>query len=128
MDPRGIQAGPLVLVIDDDDDLRKVLATVLGWFGCRTWSSADGGEVLDAPRLAQVRFALVDCHLATQDGRSLADRLAARGVSVMLMSGDCRVAHQAATRHPLLAKPFDMDAVRGLLERRDLYPPRETFV
>ncbi len=129
MESGGVQSsGPLVLIIDDDDDLRKVLAAMLAWFGYRTWSSADGGEALDMPGLAQVQFAFVDLHLAIQDGRALADRLADRGIPVMLMSGDRRVASGATTRHPFLPKPFDMDRVKSLLESHGVFPMNSALV
>jgi CheY-like chemotaxis protein len=118
--------GPVILVVDDDDDLRAMLTEVLAWLGCRVWSSADGGEVLETPGVSQVRLALIDWHLQHQDGCVLADRLAERGVSVTIMSGDGSTLR--GTRHPFLAKPFDLDRLQALLDAHGVYPMKREFV
>lgn len=119
-------SGPVILVVDDDDDLRAMLTEVLAWLGCRVWSSTDGGEVLEIPGLSQVRLALIDWHLDHQDGCALADRLAERGVDVTVMSGD----HSArlGIRHPFLAKPFDLDRLQALLDAHGVYPMKREVV
>ena len=113
--------GPRVLVVDDSDTSRRILATYLESLGCRGEQAADGPEALDL--LAEAAtigepfdLALLDYHICLDDGEPLAPRIRADSLLehtalVMLtpaaMHHDVRKARQAGFSAHLL-KPIKL--------------------
>ena len=123
--------GELVLVVDDDEELRKALARMLASLGFSVLTAANGEEALLVARGSSVRIdaALVDVVMPRLGGPELVDRLAARGLSpaVIYMTGydDPEHLHRVLNTQadtPLLHKPFTLHALvlvlRNLLDRR----------
>jgi two-component system OmpR family response regulator len=121
-------AGPRVLIVEDDPDLRDVLRRALAEDGFDPTSTATGAELLrcvesgPAPDLL-----IVDVGLPDADGRDVCQALRARGIHtpvLFLTARDAvsdRVAGFAAGGDDYLIKPFDLDELvarlRALLRR-----------
>ena len=101
---------PLVLVVDDDPDLRELLATYLGANGYRVCTVADGVALRDAlSRGTQPDVIVMDLMLPGEDGLSLTRHVKAHGAVPVLM---------------LSAKGEEMDRVIGLEVGADDYLPK----
>ena len=113
--------GRLVLLVDDDPEVRKIVRMQLSSLGCSVLEAEGGAEAADMlENVPAISLLLTDVVMpGDMDGRALA-RFARRfrpEVPVILMSGYIdRVA--ADTRDPtipLLAKPFDHEALLAVL-------------
>jgi CheY-like chemotaxis protein/two-component sensor histidine kinase len=123
--PGPAAAGALVLVVDDEPQVRSVTKRILEKAGHRVLAAEDGAAALALAREAPVQLALVD---ATMPGMSGAEVLAALaelrpGLPLVLMSGYAREEVRDAAQRAaagFLAKPFSPDdlrrAVRAALE------------
>lgn len=115
--------GTVVLLVEDDDAVRSVLARVLAREGFALLLAATAGEALrvfeKAPRAPEVL--VCDVILPDRPGTELAKALVRRrpGLPVLFMSGyghdELERRNEAALGHPLLPKPFTpSDLVRSV--------------
>lgn len=108
--------GRLVLVVDDDEDLREMIALVLGAHGYRTQEAVDGLDALEQI-VAGARPALVllDLRMPRMNGTEFLAALRARDTSipVVVITGDLGGARDAlaAGARTCVRKPIDMDAL-----------------
>jgi CheY-like chemotaxis protein len=105
-----------ILVVDDDDDVREVVAMLLEAYGFCVVTAVDGEDALqrisdtDRPSLV-----LLDLRMPVLDGRQLVDVLRAREpaseVPIVVMSGDRDARRTAAAigAAGCLTKPMDVD-------------------
>jgi len=108
-----------ILVVDDNDDARMLLADILGELGHDVRGAADGVQALEAIRAFPVELAILDIGLPGMDGYELAAQLqtALPGIRLIAVSGYGQPADRARShavgfdRH--LVKPIE---VRGLLD------------
>lgn len=109
-----------VLVVEDDDGIRTLLATILRLAGYEAISYADGDEALDQLRenAVPIHLLVTDVHLGLQmDGLELAQGLRAfyPSMRVLYISGvEDRVdmtAEVESGRASFLAKPFKPSAL-----------------
>jgi CheY-like chemotaxis protein len=128
-------AGPRILVVDDTEDLRVLLARVLQRLGARTEIAVHGRDALD--RVAEAEAAgrpfdavLLDMQMPVLDGYAAARALRARGSTLLVVamtahsSGEeiARCREAGCDRH--LAKPFNPDLLPLLIEElRARTPP-----
>ncbi len=114
-----------ILVVEDEPHMRDFLVDLLTAFGHRVESAVNGSEALTL--LTERSFALIltDLHMPEMDGEALYQKiaqtwphLASRVVFVTsgVPSGDLDV-FSGGTRVPILRKPFNLDALRQLVER-----------
>ena len=107
--------GELILVVDDQQDIRDLLATVLSDHGYRTLLAVDGDDALVVfKRHANAVAAVItDLNMPHVEGASLADllRQMRAEIPILFMSG----LHENAAKHgstpacskdPFLLKPF----------------------
>lgn len=114
-----------VLVIDDDDAVRNVVATVLHHHGCRVLAAAGGPEGLDvyARHHRELDLVLLDLTMPGMDGGKVFARLRATPshVPVVIMSGfrEEELASRFTDEAPptFLAKPFKADELMRALSR-----------
>lgn len=106
-------AGPLVLVVDDEPLVRNVIGRVLQGRGYRTLLASDGQEGLDlfARHGDDVRLLVLDWHLPGRSGQAtLAEFYLRRpGLRVVLVTGDHNADLDQNAREYvacLLFKPF----------------------
>lgn len=115
--PRG-----LVLVAEDDRDLRDIITSFLG---ARRWSVtalANGPETLELARRERFNVVVLDIRSPASLGMTVLQSLRASGstlpVIVITSFGDSFLAQRAtslgATR--VLEKPFDLDDLERLLD------------
>ena len=127
--------GALVLVVDDDTDIRETIGSVLEDAGYAVATAANGEEALrylrshDAPKLI-----LLDLMMPVMDGiefrtRQRQDPALAR-IPVVVISADADHAAAYAARHlaDFLVKPFKLAALLEIVSRHCVATPSETQV
>jgi len=120
-------APPSVLLVDDDEVVRRFMLRCLEGAGLRVLAAADAEQALELASAAEEPLGLLvtDIVLPRLDGSSLARRLRERwpGLRVLYTSGYGRGAPEPPGSAPsaMLAKPFTpaqlQEAVRSLLAR-----------
>ena len=84
--------GPLVLVVEDDDDVREMYEVKLATSGYRVASAANGVEAVDKARELHPHVILMDLTLPTLDGwsagRQLKSEPATRHIPIVALSGN----------------------------------------
>jgi serine/threonine-protein kinase len=112
-----------ILIVEDDEDIREGLATVLNARGCRTVVAADGREALELMRTKGWRPSLIllDLMMPVMDGRGFLESQVGDpcldGIPVVLVT-----AQQAdeARRFPsvrgVVPKPLEMPALLDLIQ------------
>jgi CheY-like chemotaxis protein len=116
-------AGPRVLVIDDDDDLRALVVRVVEQTGYEVDSASDGQAGLD--RLAGQTYAVIVCdvRMPGMDGvtfyQEVARREPALARRVVFMTAHVRTEEYMdflrGVHAPVLNKPFTLDDFRSTL-------------
>jgi two-component system response regulator AtoC len=130
---------PRVLLVDDDPDLRRLLAAILGRDGFEVDEACDGEEVLalyESPRAgrggepggavdtaAVADVIVTDIWMPRCTGLTMLERLRARGVTtpVVVLSahvdGETKLRAQSLRASALLSKPFDAADLRQTVRR-----------
>ena len=117
--------GVPLLVVDDDDDLRSLLAEVLEDDGYAVTTAADGAEALRILRstTARPRLVLLDLVMPLLDGREVCDAMQAdadlRDIPVLLLTGDPTGDTLDLGRRTvgLVHKPIDLDRLLASVDR-----------
>src|SRR5258706_5336564 len=113
----------VVLVVDDDPDIRLALEMLLGYEGYSVWTAKDGEEALarveaEAAKGRRPSVVMTDLKMPHMDGLELLERLRSRPdpLPVVLISGhgDIQTAVEAISRGALnfLEKPLSEERVR----------------
>ena len=120
-DPRDPPHIALVLIVDDDANLRRITATILSQHGYDVVEAADGLVALACLVKWVPDLVILDLHMPRMNGwefraeqRELADeRLAA--IPVLLLTGEAAPEHEARRLHAagLVHKPYDPDDLLG---------------
>ena len=119
---------PRILIVDDDDDVRSVLARHLTGAGYEVLDAADGARCLEVLRTTPVDLVILDIFMPEPDGMAVITR-ASRDfahVPILAMSGGGTVPRDQTLEIArrlgaagTLTKPFEredlMSAVRELL-------------
>lgn len=121
---------PLILIVDDDDDLRSVMQRTLALHGYRVTTARDGDEALAACRTALPDLVLMDLVMPGKEGIETILELKRRHpeATIIAMSGGGRRGSTAFLEMArrlgavqALAKPFSNDellfAIQSALER-----------
>jgi two-component system OmpR family response regulator len=116
-----------ILVVDDDDQIRDLLATALGGDGHTVDGARDGGEALSLLELHPYDLVLSDLHMPRVDGPSLYEtlrnrhhfpvRFATKLPRVIFMTGNAskHAEFLRGTTDPILEKPFELRIVRKMV-------------
>ena len=105
----GLRGDGLVLVVDDDADVRLLVDRVLSRAGYRVLLAADGQEALDLlSARSDISLVLTDLVMPRVGGDELRERIGTRHESppVLIMSGYMRGAAARQDYEHVLAKPF----------------------
>ena len=110
-----------ILVVDDDPDIRDVVADTLRDDGYEVCTAADGREAMAHIREGRPRLVLLDLQMPSMTGWEVVERLRAEGIAVpvVFMTAGLR-ARAEAERHGVagyLAKPFGLDDLTALVTR-----------
>src|SRR5216117_1844499 len=120
-----------VLIVDDDEDIRKLLEEYLRKNGFDAQAVADGPAMREAVAVKPVSLVVLDLMLPGEDGLSLCRQLRARSQVPVLMltaKGDPvdRIIGLEAGADDYLAKPFDprelLARIRSILRRAKALP------
>ncbi|MBI3820564.1 MAG: sigma-54-dependent Fis family transcriptional regulator [Planctomycetes bacterium] len=121
---------PLILIIDDDADVRESLELVLKYEGFEVAQAAGGSAGLDIVDQRHVDVVLLDVKMPGMDGMEALGRILEikPAISIIMISGhgDIRMAVDAVKRgaEDFLEKPLDADRtsviIRNALRRRSL--------
>jgi two-component system phosphate regulon response regulator OmpR len=110
-----------VIVVDDEPDLREMIAAYLGKYGFVV-SGAAGGEELDAHLASgSPDLLILDVNLPGEDGFAIARRIRAQSAVPILMltaAGDTvdRVVGLELGADDYVAKPFDLRELRARIQ------------
>jgi DNA-binding response OmpR family regulator len=116
---------PLVLVVEDHEDTRFLLRTMLEMNGYRVSEAADGEEGVRLACRERPRVVIMDATLPRLDGLAATRRIrsdsALQGVPVVFLSGnaqpDFRVAALEAGGTDVLVKPVALEVLASVLKR-----------
>ncbi len=129
--PRG--HGELILVVDDEPNIRDVTAASLNRHGYRVTVANDGSEALaHFSRCSRdVRLVITDLHMPRLDGEAISRVIRCVNPTVKILaasgldSGACPVAGTTAFADAFLAKPFNVDTLLRTVHRLLHAPPAE---
>jgi CheY-like chemotaxis protein len=116
-----METGCLVLVVEDDEDIRDVLATVLGESGYSVIVTKNGEEALQLLRSGTCRpcVILLDLRMPVMDGRQFREEQrkdsSLAGIPVVAISGDGDARAFDAAAH--LRKPLQFNLLVRTIER-----------
>lgn len=117
LDGRVASGAPLVLVVEDDADMRTLLTEVLTTGGLRCETAADGGAGVERALALRPQLVLLDLGLPVLSGDEVFARLRAdhrtRYVPVMFLTAsggrEARIRHLLDGGDDYVTKPFDVE-------------------
>lgn len=125
-------AGPIVLVVEDFDDTRRMLRRLLEMGGCRVVEAANGREAVELAGRERPSIILMDLNMPVLDGFTATLRIrendAVSDVPIVAVtaydSAESRAAARAVGCDEYVAKPVDFDQLMELIKR--LVPDSQT--
>ena len=123
-DPRepGARPSAVVLVVDDDPEIRDVVRWLLEDEGWTVETASDGRDALERATRARPALIVLDMGLPIMSGEEVAMRLNDVYVDpppIIVVSADGRAGEKAAKigAASYLHKPFDVDALARMVRR-----------
>jgi CheY-like chemotaxis protein len=121
-----VHARPLVLVIEDSDDTRDMLTTLLDLEGFAIQEARDGREGVELAVRYRPSLIIADLQMPIMDGREAIRRLRAdsrtRHIPIILCSGEEPARKEHMPADVFLPKPCSLDlllsVVRTLVRRQ----------
>lgn len=111
-----------ILIVDDEQPIRELLALVMHGVGYETVTASHGGDALAAVAASRPDLVLADVMMPVLSGLELCRRLKSepttRTIPVILMSAVRFDRARLAEADAFLAKPFDLNQVEALVERQ----------
>jgi CheY-like chemotaxis protein len=116
-------SGPLVMVIDDDDDIREMIKVLLEVEGYRVVTSSDGIDAIEKLGTGeQPALILLDLMMPRMDGEQFIVALRRSGLTripVIVMSGHS-ISGKRSDKfrgHPCLTKPVEIDDLLAVVRQ-----------
>jgi CheY-like chemotaxis protein len=107
-------AGRVIVVVDDDDDLRKLFELILGLAGAIVFTTSDSAHAEELVSFMQPDLVLLDVDMPSVDGVEVARRLTANpltaSIPFMFVTGTTDMGQARAVdvgAVGFVAKPFD---------------------
>ena len=117
--PLFVPASGKILVVDDDDSVRGVMAQMLAVLGYAVVTAANGLDAVDlfSSQPEQIHLVVTDLRMPVMDGYEVVDRIRELKpvARIICMSSYSTAAHPAGTT--FLAKPFTLAAVKDCVDR-----------
>ena len=118
------QARPLILVVDDNATMRKLVTAQLSKLGFASDMAVDGQEALDKIAEHPYKMVLMDVQMPTMDGIEATKRLRERETqtnqhtTLVALTGHCsRTDCIAAGMDDYVAKPMNIATLRKIVEK-----------
>ena len=120
-----------ILIVDDDVDLRQMVADYLGDYGLRVTGAADGYAMREAIAHGAVDLVLLDLKLPSEDGMNLAREMReTSNVPIIILTGRTdevdRIMGLELGADDYLTKPFNLREllarIRTILRRAQAHP------
>ena len=115
---------PTIMLVDDDDDIREIVAMILQGEGYRTVDASDGAEALDLlTRGVHPPLIFLDMMMPVLNGEDFLRRVKAdkdlAHIPIVVMSGDTAARNTAQTLGAVgcLAKPVEIDTILDYVHR-----------
>jgi len=115
-----VNSEPLVLIVDDDAPVARMVAATLGLEGFQTLVAHNGREALDCLDGTSPDLIVLDLQMPVMDGRECFAELRSRGVLtpvVILSAYGAEAAQRELGADSFIAKPFDPDDLVGMLRK-----------
>jgi two-component system, cell cycle sensor histidine kinase and response regulator CckA len=119
----GVKRTGTILVVEDDNGVRRFASRVLEAAGYRVLTASGGAAAIEAAAGSPLQLLLTDVVMPGMSGRDVATRLAAiqPGLRVLYMSGhtDKGIVHDGVLELDIdfLAKPFTADALLAAVDK-----------
>jgi CheY-like chemotaxis protein len=119
-----------VLVVDDNEDFRSVLAAQLEELGFRVYEAADGNEALEKMSRDHIHSVIADLKMPNLNGAELAKKLKSSSpfTHVILISGESVSPEDKENfksfADAFLHKPFRLEQIKSMLEEFDFNSPK----
>jgi DNA-binding NtrC family response regulator len=116
-------AKPNILIVDDEEDSRAALQTLLGTWGYATDVATEGRDALQKAAALHPSLVVTDLMMPDMDGLSLMSALQQEmpRVPVIILTGratvDTAVGAMRQGAYDYLTKPVDLDRLRLLIEK-----------
>jgi signal transduction histidine kinase len=116
-------AVPNILVIDDDEGCRTVLARALEGHGCRVATAVDGDEAIQKERDGRFDVALADLEMPRRGGLDAVGALKAIDpkIEVVIVTGNATVETAIQSMklgaYDFVTKPFALDHILRIVDR-----------
>ena len=127
-----MESSPHILIVDDDRDIRSLLAEYLDANGCQTVTAADGAAMRNVLASARVDLIVLDLTLPGEDGLTLCRNLRAHSSLPVVMltargSALDRILGLEMGADDYLPNPFEprelLARIRSVLRRTQALPP-----
>jgi CheY-like chemotaxis protein len=122
---------PTIMLVDDDDDIREIIALILQEEGYRPLTAADGLEAIELlERGEHPKVILLDMMMPGLDGadflRVVKSRPSFRDIPVVVMSGDTAARRKAESLGAAgcVAKPVELDTLLDVTHQYVPLPQR----
>ena len=112
---------PRVLIVEDDDELRGVIAAALTAAGYEAVEAADGAAAIAASNERDPNVILLDLAMPGLSGQAFAETYRRRQgrAKIVVMSGTATAGETSARiqAQVFLSKPFDLEKLLGAVRR-----------
>ena len=118
------QHKPLILVVDDNSTMRKLVTAQLSKLGYSSHTANDGQEALDKTAVHKYKMVLMDVQMPTMDGIEATAKLREREAldqvhtTIVALTGHCsRTDCIAAGMDDYVAKPMNIATLKKIVEK-----------
>lgn len=103
-----------ILIVDDDDAIRALLATVLRRRGCSVDAARNGAEAIEKLALCRYSLIVLDLMMPVMSGYDVLEQLAemsltSRPMVLLLTAGTAPRKYDASLVVGTMSKPFDIE-------------------